>query len=112
MWDEWDDLNMVMKCDKVSQEDKNHARLLISQLKFGDDMSKELTYFLEDMANKYGTILAKFALEYRIKNLTAGMNVCKAFWEKNNKCHHIMFSELMHKYSAQISALKKQLDKY
>lgn len=114
MWDEWDDLNMFMKCDKVSQEDKNHARLLISQLKLGDDMSKELICFLEDMANKYGSILAKFTLETRIRDLTAFMNVCKAFWESHVKCpkHYISYSKRMHEYSTQIYALKKRLAKY
>ena len=110
----WSNLNMFMKCDKVSQEDKNHARLLISQLKIGDGMSKELTCFLEDMANKYGSILAKFTLESQIRDLTAEMNVRKAFWESHVKCpeRHILFTEHMHEYSTQISALKKQLDKY
>lgn len=117
MWDELDDLNMVIKCDKVSQEDKNHARLLATQIKIVGGkflITKEITDFFEDMANKYGTIIAKFTLEERIKDLTAEMEQFKAYWGRHTNCRelHIMFSKRMHEYSTQISALKRQLDKY
>jgi hypothetical protein len=55
----WNELVMVIKYDKVSQEDKDHARLLLSQLNTAGGahlMRKEITYFLEDMVDKYGTI--------------------------------------------------------
>lgn len=62
----WNELIMVIKYDKVSQEDKDHARLLLNQLNTAGGrhlMRKEITYFLENMVGKYGTIPTKVTLE-------------------------------------------------
>ena len=110
-------LVMVIKYDKVSQEDKDHARLLLSQLNTAGGihlMRKEITYFLEDMVDKYGTIPTKVTLEKQLKDLIAEMEEFKAYWAKTPKCrdHHIMISKRMHEYFTQITALEKQIGKY
>jgi hypothetical protein len=53
----YNELVRVINYDKVEEEDENHARLLLSQLKTAGGihlMRKEITYFLEDMVEKYG----------------------------------------------------------
>lgn len=55
----WNELVKVIKYDKVSQEDKDHARLLLSHLDTAGGIHlirKEITYFLENMYEKYGNI--------------------------------------------------------
>ena len=55
----YNELVLVINYDKVNEEDRNHARLLLSQLKTASGrhlMRKEITYFLEDMVEKYGDI--------------------------------------------------------
>lgn len=59
----------VVKYDKVDKEDKEHARLLMSQLDTAGGihlMRKEITYFLEDMVEKYGEIPTKQTLEQQL----------------------------------------------
>ena len=61
----YNELVKVINYDKIEQEDENHARLLLSQLKTAGGihlMRKEITYFLEDMYEKYGNI-PKLTLE-------------------------------------------------
>jgi hypothetical protein len=53
----YNELVRVINYDKVEEEDGNHARLLLRQLKTAGGihlMRKEITYFLEDMVEKYG----------------------------------------------------------
>lgn len=53
------ELIKVIKYDKVEEEDRNHARLLLSDLRTAGGIHlirKELTYFLENMYEKYGNI--------------------------------------------------------
>lgn len=113
----WNELVMVIKYDKVSQEDKDHARLLLNQLNTAGGrhlMRKEITYFLEDMVDKYGTIPTKVTLEKQLKDLLAEMEEFKADWAKQIKCrdHHIMISKRMHEYFIDIENLRKQIAKF
>lgn len=113
----WNELVMVIKYDKVSQEDKDHARLLLNQLNTAGGrhfMRKEIAYFLEDMVDKYGTIPTKVTLEKQLKDLLAEMEEFKAYWAKQIKCrdHHIMISKRMHQYFIDIKSLEKQIAKY
>lgn len=113
----WNELVMFIKYDKVSQEDKDHARLLLNQLNTAGGsyfMRKEITYFLEDMVNKYGTIPTKVTLEKQLKDLIAEMEEFKAYWANKPKLRDdiIWVSNRMHEYSAQIIALKKQIGNY
>ena len=113
----WNELVRVIKYDKVSQEDKDHASLLLNQLNTAGGsyfMRKEITNFLEDMYEKYGTIPTKFTLEKQLKDLIAEMDEFKAYWANKIKCReeNIMISNRMHEYSTQIFALQKQISKY
>jgi hypothetical protein len=75
----WNDLVKVIKYDKVSQEDKDHARLLLGQLNTAGGIHlirKEVTYFLEDMYEKYGNI-PKITLEQELINLKNDYNKYK-----------------------------------
>jgi hypothetical protein len=75
----WNELVMVINYDKVSQEDENHARLLLKQLDTAGGrhlMRKEITYFLEDMYEKYGNI-PKITLEQELINLKNEYNKYK-----------------------------------
>ena len=67
----YNELVLVIKYDKVDEEDRNHARLLLSQLNTASGshlMRKEITYFLEDMVEKYGDI-HKQTLEQELADL-------------------------------------------
>lgn len=113
----WNELIMVIKYDKVSQEDKDHARLLLNQLNTAGGryfMRKEIAYFLEDMVDKYGTIPTKVTLEQQIKDLTTEMEEFKAYWANKPKLRDdiIMISKRMHQYSIDIKSLEKQIAKY
>lgn len=55
----WNELVMIIKSDKVEEEEKNYARLLLKQLNTASGsyfLKKEIKYFLDDMADKYGNI--------------------------------------------------------
>jgi hypothetical protein len=67
----WNELILVIKYDKVEEEDRQHARLLLSQLNTAGGihlMRKEITRFLEDMVEKYGDI-HKQTLEQELADL-------------------------------------------
>lgn len=67
----YNELVLVINYDKVDDEDRNHARLLLSQLQTASGrhlMRKEITYFLEDMVEKYGNI-HKQTLEQELADL-------------------------------------------
>lgn len=75
----YNELVMVINYDKIEQEDENHARLLLSQLNTAGGihlMRKEITYFLEDMYEKYGNI-PKITLEQELINLKNDYNKYK-----------------------------------
>ena len=113
----WNELVMVIKYDKVSQEDKDHARLLLNQLNTASGayfLKKEITYFLEDMVEKYGTIPTKVTLEKQLKDLIAEMEKFKEYWANRPKCREevIMISNRMHEYFIDIEKLKKQIVKF
>ena len=113
----WNELVRVIKYDKVSQEDKDHARLLLNQLNTASGayfLKKEITYFLEDMVEKYGTIPTKVTLEQQLKDLIAEMEKFKAYWANRPKCREevIMISKRMHEYSIDIEKLQKQIVKF
>jgi hypothetical protein len=67
----YNELVLVIKNDKVDEVDRKHARLLLSQLNTAGGrhlMRKEITYFLEDMVEKYGDI-HKQTLEQELADL-------------------------------------------
>ena len=67
----YNELVKVIKYDKVEEEDRTHARLLLSQLNTASGrhlMRKEITYFLEDMVEKYVDI-HKQTLEQELDDL-------------------------------------------
>lgn len=67
----WNELVKIIKSDKVDEEDRSHARLLLSQLNPAGGshlMRKEITYFLESMVEKYGDI-HKQTLEQELAEL-------------------------------------------
>lgn len=108
----WNELVMVIKYDKVSQEDKEYARLLLNHLNTASGayfLKKEITYFLEDMVEKYGTIPTKLTLKKQLKDLIAEMEQFKAYWANRLKCREevIMISNRMHEYSQEIIRLTK-----
>lgn len=68
----WNELVNVIRFDKVEEEDKNHARLLLKLLNTASgshSMKKEIIYFLEDMVEKYGEIPTKATLEQQLIEL-------------------------------------------
>ena len=65
----WNELVNVIRFNKVAEEDKNHANLLLKLLNTASgshSMKKEITYFLEDMVEKYGEIPTKATLEQQL----------------------------------------------
>lgn len=113
----YNELVRVINYDKVEEEDENHARLLLSQLKTAGGrhlMRKEITYFLEDMVEKYGTIPTKLTLEKQLNDLIAEMEEFKAYWANRPKIREdiIMISNRMHQYSVELNRLEKQIRNY
>ena len=110
----WNKLVSVIKYDKVSKEDKDHARLLLNQLNTAGGkhlMRKEITYFLEDMYEKYGTIPTKISLKEELAQMVAEMEKFKAYWANKPKSRDdiIMVSNRMHKYFIDIENLRKKI---
>ena len=110
----WNELVNVIKYDRVEEEDRQHARLLLSQLNTASGshfMKKEITYFLEDMLEKYGTIPTKLTLEKQLNDLIAEMEEFKAYWANRPKDREdiIMISNRMHQYSVELNRLEKQI---
>lgn len=113
----WNELVLVIKYDKVEEEDRQHARLLISLLNTASGshlMRKEITHFLEDMVEKYGAIPTKLSLEKQLNDLIAEIEEFKAYWANRPKCREdiIMISNRMHQYSVELSRLEKQIENY
>lgn len=113
----WNELVLVIKYDKVEEEDRQHARLLLSHLNTAGGihlMRKEITNFLEDMVEKYGTIPTKLTLEKQLNDLIAEMEEFKAYWANRPKDREeiIMISNRMHQYSVEITRLEKQIGNY
>lgn len=113
----WNELVLVIKYDKVEEEDRQHARLLLSHLNTAGGihlMRKEITYFLEDMVEKYGTIPTKLTLEKQLNDLIAEIEEFKAYWANRPKGREeiIMISNRMHQYSVEVTRLEKQIGNY
>lgn len=113
----YNELFLVIKYDKVDEEDRKHARLLLSQLNTASGrhlMRKEITYFLEDMVEKYGDIPTKLTLEKQLNDLIEEMEEFKAYWSNKPKCREdiIMISNRMHQYSVELNILEKQIRNY
>lgn len=73
------ELIMVIKYDKVSAEDRHHAELLLGDLRTAGGIHlirKELTYFLENMYEKYGNI-PRLSLEQELIELKNDYNKYK-----------------------------------
>lgn len=110
----WNELVLVIKYDRVEEEDRQHARLLISLLNTASGshfMRKEIAYFLEDMVEKYGTIPTKLTLEKQLNDLIAEMEEFKAYWANRPKDREdiIMISNRMYQYSVELNRLEKQI---
>ena len=110
----WNELVLVIKYDRVEEEDRNHARLLLNLLNTASGshlMRKEITYFLEDMVEKYGAIPTKLSLEKQLNDLIAEIEEFKAYWANRPKCREdiIMISNRMHQYSVELNRLEKQI---
>ena len=115
----WNELVRVIKYDKVSKEDKEHASLLLNQFNTAGGsyfMRKEITNFLEDMYEKYGNI-PKITLEQELINLKNDYNKYKTKPHKGYakldgiryyKTHETICNE----YETRIFALQKQISKY
>ena len=110
----WNELVLVIKYDKVEEEDRNHARLLLSHLNTASGshlMRKEITYFLESMVEKYGDFPTKPTLEKQLSDLIAEIEEFKAYWANRPKCREdlIRISIRMHEYSVELNRLEKQI---
>ena len=112
----WNELVMVINYDKVSQEDEDHARLLLNQLDTAGGrhlMRKEITYFLEDMYEKYGNI-PKITLEQELINLKNEYNKYKTKSFKGYaKLDGIRYSNInesvCHNYEMRIQELERKI---
>jgi hypothetical protein len=112
----YNELVLVIKYDKVSQEDKDHARLLLGQLNTAGGihlMRKEITYFLEDMYEKYGNI-PKMTLEQELNDLKNDYNKYKSKphkgYAKLNGIHYYnTYESVCRNYEMRISDLEKQI---
>jgi hypothetical protein len=115
----WNELVRVINYDKIKQEDADHARLLLRQLDTAGGryfMKKEITYFLEDMYEKYGNIPKK-TLEQELIDLKNEYNKYKTKRYKGYakldgmRCINIDDS-ICRDYEMRISALEKQIGNY
>lgn len=112
----WNDLVKVINYDKIEQEDKDHARLLLGQLNTAGGihlMRKEITYFLEDMYEKYGNI-PKLTLEQELINLKNDYNKYKTnphkgYAKLDGMRYHNTHETICNEYEMRISALEKQI---
>ena len=68
----WNELVNVIRFDKVLKEEKDYARLLLNHLNTASGshlIKKEITYFLEDVVEKYGEIPTKATFEQQLIEL-------------------------------------------
>jgi hypothetical protein len=77
-------------------------------------MRKEITRFLDDMVEKYGTIPTRLTLEKQLNDLIAEMEDFEAYWANRPKGRDeiIMISNRMHQYSVELNSLEKQIGNY
>lgn len=113
----WNELVKVIKYDKVEEEDKNYARLLLSHLDTAGGihfLRKEITYFLENMVEKYGEIPTKITIEQKLKETIDELENFKQYWANKPKCRDeiIMISKRVHEYFNEIKYLENQIEKY
>ena len=55
----WNELIKIINYEKIELKDKEYAQLLLNQMNTAGGrhlMKKEITYFIEDMVEKYGII--------------------------------------------------------
>jgi hypothetical protein len=115
----YNELVLVIKYDKVDDEDRKHARLLLSQLNTASGrhlMRKEITYFLEDMDEKYGDI-HKRTLEQELTDLKSDYEEYKKKPIKGMyKLDGIQYTNANDKicadYELRIMNLEKQIKNY
>lgn len=112
----WNELVRVINNESINDNDRDMAQRLLRQLNTAGGrhlMRKEITYFLEDMVEKYGTIPTKLTLEKQLKDLIAEMEQFKEYWANRPKCREevIIISKRMHEYFIDIEKLKKQIVK-
>ena len=110
-------LVMVIKYDKVSQEDKEHARLLLSDLRTAGGIHlirREVANFLDNMVDKYGTIPTKLTLEQELADVLAEQEAFRAQWRDKPKCREdiVMISNRLHQFFLQIKSLQERIAKY
>lgn len=113
----WNELVNVIRFDKVDQEDKEHARLLLKLLNTASGshlMKKEITNFLEDMVEKYGEIPTKATLEQQLIELKSEMENFKEYWANKPKLRDdiIMISNRMHQYTMDLKKLEDDIARY
>lgn len=112
----YNELVLIIKCDKVDDVDRKHAKLLLSQLNTASGrhlMRKEITYFLEDMVEKYGD-MHKITLEQELADLKSEYEEYKKKPIKGlYKLDGIRYSNVHDKicadYELRIMNLEKQL---
>lgn len=112
----WNKLVMVINYDKVSQEDKDLARLLLRQLDTAGGayfLKKEITHFLENMYEKYGNI-PKITLEQELINLKNEYNKYKTKPYKGYaKLDGMRYSNInervCHNYEMRIQKLERKI---
>lgn len=113
------ELVKVINYDKIEQEDEDHARLLLSQLNTAGGihlMRKEITYFFEDMYEKYGNI-PKITLEQELINLKNEYNKYKSkpykgYAKLDGMRYYNINERVCYDYEMRISTLEKQIGKY
>ena len=115
----YNNLCFVINYDKIEQDDENHARILLNQLNTAGGihlLRKEITYFLEDMYEKYGNI-PKITLEQELINLKNDYNKYKTKPHKGRaKLDGVRYynthETICNEYERRISALEKQISIY
>jgi hypothetical protein len=109
----------VINYDKVEKEDKDYARMLLGQLDTAGGihlMRKEITFFLEDMEEKYGTI-NKMSLEDELTNIKADYeeykrNPKKGIVKLDGLNYVNLHDKICSDYELKISNLEHEISKY
>lgn len=112
----YNELVKVIKYDKVEEEDRKHAKLLLSQLNTASGihiMRKEITYFLESMVEKYGDI-HKQTLEQELDNLKSDYEdykkkPIKGFYKLDGIQYTNAHDKICADYELRIKNLEKQI---
>lgn len=110
----WNELIKIINYEKIELKDKEYAQLLLSQMNTAGGrhlMKKEITYFIEDMTEKYGIIPTKSSLEKQKKGLIDEMESFKSYWvnKQVSRQQKIFISKKMHEYTTKLISLEKQI---